>query len=73
MRAQKGITLVALIITIIVLLILAIVTIATVTGDGIIDHATTATETYKNNAGLENDFIQGYVNFLNNEMPVVNE
>ena len=38
-KAQKGITLVALIITIIVLLILAVVTINAVVDDGIIKHA----------------------------------
>lgn len=46
MKAEKGITLVALVITIIVLLILAMVSISILTNHDIIQYANNATTTY---------------------------
>jgi len=46
-KAQKGITLIALIITIVVLLILATVAISSITNDGILDKAQDAASTYE--------------------------
>ena len=66
MRAQKGITLVALIITIIVLLILAVVTIGAISNDGIINHAENATSSYKANAVVEEGRLNDYEGKLNN-------
>ena len=57
MRAQKGITLVALIITIIVLLILAVVAIAAVNNTGIINHASNAATKYSDEQVRENEVI----------------
>lgn len=55
MKADKGITLVALIITIIVLLILAGVSIAMVLGDnGIVNRSKNAVNDYKNAQLVEN-------------------
>lgn len=70
MRGQKGITLVALIITIIVLLILAVVAIAAVQNGGIINHAQNAKTEYTDAQKDEQNVINGYVNYLNNEAPV---
>lgn len=56
MKAQKGITLVALVITIIVLLILAMVSIALITDSGIIPRANNAVEKY--NAAQQNELEQ---------------
>ena len=72
MRGQKGITLVALIITIIVLLILAVVAISAVTGDGIINHAVNAKESYQNAADNEAALIQGYESYLSNATKLYN-
>ncbi len=56
LKADKGITLVALIITIIVLLILAGVSISMVLGDnGLINKAQNSVNTYDNSAGKENN------------------
>ena len=68
MRGQKGITLVALIITIIVLLILAVVTIGTIQNQGIIEHAKNAQTTYTGEAKNEQKTLNGYMNYLNNEV-----
>ena len=55
LKADKGITLVALIITIIVLLILAGVSISMVLGDnGLINKAQKSVDTYENKAVKEN-------------------
>lgn len=53
MRAEKGITLVALVITIIVLLILAIVSVSLVMRDGIINHANNAVTKYNEAQHIE--------------------
>ena len=68
MRGQKGITLVALIITIIVLLILAVVAIAAVSDGGIINHAQNAKTQYTEEAKNEQKVLNGYLNYLNNEV-----
>ena len=73
MRGQKGITLVALIITVIVLLILAVVTIVSVSDGGIIQHATNATTTHKDNAAAENNTISNYVLYLDNQTAPYNQ
>ena len=66
-KQEKGITLVALIITIIVLLILAIITIAAVSGDGIINHAENARDSYKTAQNTENKQLTNYVSFLDTQ------
>lgn len=58
MRAERGITLVALVITIIVLLILATVTISIVINGGIITRAKNATTVYNEKATAENATIK---------------
>lgn len=58
MRAERGITLVALVITIIVLLILATVTISIVINGGIISRAKNATTIYNEKATAENATIK---------------
>lgn len=65
MRAEKGITLVALVITIIVLLILAMVTISIVMRDGIINHANNAVTAYneaQTNEAAYLDYAEGQMN-----------
>ena len=54
MKAQKGITLVALVITIIVLLILAMVSISIVYNQGLISKSKEAVETHNQKAEEEN-------------------
>ena len=54
MKAQKGITLVALVITIIVLLILAMVSISIVYNQGLIQKSKEAVETHNEKAKEEN-------------------
>ena len=65
MRAQKGITLVALIITIIVLLILAVVTIASITNGGVKDNAEAAVNLHQNKVAVENTILDGYTTTIN--------
>lgn len=66
MKAQNGITLVALVITIIVLLILAMVTISIVMREGIINHANNAVRAY--NAAQTNE--SEYLNYAENQMDI---
>ena len=66
MKGQKGITLVALIITIIVLLILAVVAIAAVTGDGILNHAKNARDSYTQASKNEASVVNYYEGYLDN-------
>ena len=54
MKAEKGITLVALVITIIVLLILAMVSITIVTNHNVIQYANNATTSYNEAQTQEN-------------------
>ena len=68
-KAQKGITLVALIITIIVLLILAVVTINAVVDDGIIKHAKNATSKYEEKADEENTILDSYLAKIEENIP----
>ena len=69
MKAEKGITLVALVITIIVLLILAMVSISIVYNQGLIKNSQDAVQTHKNEAAHEQttintaaDNVQGWIN-----------
>ena len=63
LKADKGITLVALIITIIVLLILAGVSISMVLGDnGLINKAQNSVNTYDNSAVKENTMLNSIEN-----------
>ena len=69
MKAEKGITLVALVITIIVLLILAMVSISIVYNQGLIKNSQDAVQTHKNEAANEQttintaaDNVQGLIN-----------
>ena len=66
MRAQKGITLVALIITIVVLLIIAVVTIGAVTDSHIIGHAQNAGDSYNTAKAGETTNITTAETILNN-------
>ena len=66
-KQEKGITLVALIITIIVLLILAVVTIAAVSGNGIINHAENARDSYKTAQNNEASMLSTYETYLNTQ------
>ena len=66
MRAEKGITLVALVITIIVLLILAVVAIGAITGDGIIPKAESAAKQYNDAQGNETNLLKVYENTYDN-------
>lgn len=76
-QAEKGITLVALVVTIIILLILCAVTINMLFGDnGLIKNAQEATEAYKNAETLEgnlindtSDYIDSFVNGENEKLP----
>jgi len=65
-KAQKGITLIALIITIVVLLILAAVAISSIQNDGILGHAIGAGDKYNNAVANEQEVLGSYMNFLNN-------
>lgn len=64
MRAQKGITLVALIITIIVLLILAVVAIAAVSDSGIIGKTEKAIGDHNQAAKNEWQELQNYTDYI---------
>ena len=68
MRAQKGITLVALIITIIVLLIIAVVAIGAVTESKIINHAQNAADTYTAEQEAEQGNIAAAEQLLDDEV-----
>ena len=68
-KTQKGITLIALIITIIVLLILAVVTINSVKDSGIITHAQSAVDTYKEKEEEEKQTLKEYVDYISENMP----
>lgn len=72
MKAEKGITLVALVITIIVLLILAMVSISIVYNQGLIKNSQDAVQTHKNEAANEQvtintaaDNVQAWINQVN--------
>ena len=62
MRAQKGITLIALVITVIVMLILVAVTITVATNGNLFSHAGNAVKGTKNAVLHENDLGNGEVN-----------
>ena len=69
MKAEKVITLVALVITIIVLIILAMVSISIVYNQGLIKNSQDAVQTHKNEAANEQttintaaDNVQGWIN-----------
>jgi len=66
MRAQKGITLVALIITIVVLLILAVVAITAISNENILNHANNAAVKYNDAVNNERTDLNRYENTLNN-------
>ena len=66
MKAEKGITLVALVITIIVLLILAMVTVRIVLNSNIIDHANNAATLYTQKQEEENTALQSAANEMDN-------
>lgn len=66
MKAEKGITLVALVITIIVLLILAMVTVKVVLDSKIIPHAENAATDYQAAAEDENLALQNAANTMDN-------
>lgn len=66
MRKQKGITLVALILTIVILLILAVVTITSITGEGVIDKAKNARDSYEGAADDENSMLSNYSSLMDN-------
>ena len=65
LKAQKGITLVALVITIIVLIILAGVSISAAMNDGLIKNSKKAREDYKNAADEENYLIHNLMDQYN--------
>lgn len=72
MKAEKGITLVALVITIIVLLILAMVSISIVYNQGLIKNSQDAVKTHTNQAANEQttintaaDNVQAWINQTN--------
>lgn len=68
MKAQKGITLVALVITIIVLLILAMVSIALVMNTGIIERSNNAVHAYNDAQTNEQQQLNAVENYMINYM-----
>lgn len=66
MKAEKGITLVDLVITIIVLLILAMVSISLVMNDGIIGHANNAVTEYNASQVNEQQQLNSVLNWMDN-------
>lgn len=66
MKAQKGITLVALVITIIVLLILAMVSISLVLQSNIIDHANNSVHVYNAAQTNEQQQLNAAENWMDN-------
>ena len=69
MKAEKGITLVALVITIIVLLILAMVSISLVMNTGIIDRSNNAVTAYNEAQTNEQQQLNAVENYMTNYMP----
>lgn len=69
MKAQKGITLVALVITIIVLLILAMVSISIVNQQGLFDRANNAATTYNKAAEGEQANVTEAEKIIDNYSP----
>ena len=69
MKAEKGITLVALVITIIVLLILAMVSISIVNQQGLFDRANNAATTYNKAAEGEQANITAAEKIIDNYSP----
>lgn len=69
MKAQKGITLVALVITIIVLLILAMVSISIVNQQGLFDRANNAATTYNKAAEGEQANVTEAEKIIDNYTP----
>lgn len=69
MKAQKGITLVALVITIIVLLILAMVSISIVNQQGLFDRANNAATTYNKAAQGEQANVTEAEKIIDNYTP----
>ena len=66
-QANKGITLIALVVTIVVLIILATVTINTVLGDnGIISRAQTAKDTHQKGKADETNTLDDYASYIGN-------
>lgn len=65
MKAQKGITLVALVITIIVLLILAMVSISIITDSNLIGHAENGVNAYNAAQYAENQTINAAETYMN--------
>ncbi len=65
-RANRGITLVALIITIIILLILAGISISSLTGSGLFRKAEDAKTQYGEAENRENSILGEYENYINN-------
>ena len=63
-KAQKGITLIALIITIVVLLILAAVAISSIQNDGILSYAKNAADSWNKAQSDEAIALQNYLNYL---------
>ena len=66
MKAEKGITLVALVITIIVLLILAMVSISIISNHDVISHANNATNDYKEAQQNEIEQLNSVANLMAN-------
>ena len=66
-KQEKGITLIALIITIVVLLILAVVAINSIQNDGILSHAGNTANTYNQAVKNEQDVLDGYLGYLENQ------
>ena len=74
MKAEKGITLVALVITIIVLLILAMVSISIISQHDIINYANNAVTGYNEAQAEENKALENAVNAMKNyENPKASE
>jgi len=65
-KAEKGITLIALIITIVVLLILAAVAISSIQNDGILHYAKNAADNWNKAVQNEANMLGDYLNYLNN-------
>ena len=65
-NANRGITLVALVITIIILLILAGISISSLTGSGLFQKAEDARTEYREAENRENSILGEYENYINN-------
>jgi len=66
-RAEKGITLVALIITIVVLIILAVVAINSITNTGVVNYTNNSVNQYLTRQEEENGTLSSYTNLLGNQ------